>query len=224
MLYIVSTPIGNPEDITLRALRLLREADAVICEEQREGARRLRSYKIENEIVDLNEHTERERIPELIRRLKHGATLALISDHGTPLLADPGERLVEQAIAEEIPVSASPGCSSLLAALVVSGLPMGTFHFIGLLPAKKEARRAVLARLKQERVTWIVFDAPYRMAALLEDLRGAVGPDRQIAVACDLTIPTEKVVRGSASQVVEHFRSNPFKGEFTIVVAGKAGK
>lgn len=223
MLYIVATPIGNPEDITLRALRLLREADAVICEEMREGARRLHSYQIENEIIDLNEHSERERIPELIRRLNRGETLALISDHGTPLLNDPGSRLVEHAIAEKIPVASAPGASSLLAALVVSGLPMDAFRFVGMLPAKKDERRAALARLKDERATWIVFDAPYRLTALLDDLLGAAGPDRKVVVACDLTMPTEKVVRGRASQVVDHFRSRPFKGEFTIVVAGKAG-
>ena len=221
MLHIVSTPIGNPDDITLRALRLLREANAVICEERREGARRLRAFQIENEIIDLNEHTERERIPELIARLQRGETLALISDHGTPLLADPGARLVARAIAENIPVTAAPGASSLLAALVVSGLPMEQFRFVGLLPAKTEARRAALARLKEERATWVALDAPYRLAALLDDLRGALGAQRRLVVACDLTTPTEQVIRGSAAQVVDHFKKNPFKGEFVIVVAGK---
>lgn len=224
MLYIVSTPIGNPEDITLRALRILREAEAVICEETRQGARLLRRYQIEKELIDLNEHTERERVPELIRRLKQGATFALVSDHGTPMLADPGGRLVERAIAEQVPVSAAPGASSLLAALVVSGLPACPFRFAGLLPAKKEERRAALARWKDERSTWVLLDAPYRLAALLDDLHTAVGGDRQVVVACDLTMPTERVVRGRAAQVVEHFRSHPFKGEFTIVVAGKAGR
>lgn len=221
MLCIVSTPIGNPDDITLRALRTLRAANAIVCEERREGARLLRTYQIENEIIDLNEHTERERIPELIARLKHGETLALISDHGTPLLADPGARLTERAIAENIPVTAVPGASSLLAALVVSGLPIEHFRFVGMLPVKKDARRAALAKLREERDTWVVLDAPYRLAALLDDLRGAVGPSRRIVVACDLTLPIEKIARGSASQVVEYFRKNPFKGEFVIVVAGK---
>ncbi len=221
MLYIVSTPIGNPDDITLRALRVLREANAVICEERREGARLLRAFQIESEIVDLNEHTERERIPELIARLRRGETLALISDHGTPLLADPGARLVARAIAENIPVTAAPGASSLLAALVVSGLPMERFRFVGLLPAKKETRRAALARLKEERATWVALDAPYRLGALLDDLHGVLGAQRRLVVACDLTMPTEQVVRGSAAQVADYFRKNPFKGEFVIVVAGK---
>ena len=183
MLLIVSTPIGNPDDITLRALRTLREASAVICEEVREGARLLHAYQIDNEIIDLNEHTERERIPVLIDRLKRGETLALISDHGTPLLADPGGRLVERAIAEGIPVSAVPGTSSLLAALVVSGLPIQQFRFAGMLPVKKDARRAALGKLKEERSTWAVLDAPYRLAVLLDDVRTAVGASRPIVVA-----------------------------------------
>jgi 16S rRNA (cytidine1402-2'-O)-methyltransferase len=221
VLFIVSTPIGNPDDITLRALRALREASAVVCEERQEGARLLHAYQIENEIIDLNEHTERERIPELIDLLKRGETLALISDHGTPLLADPGARLTERAIAEGIPVSAIPGASSLLAALVASGLPIQQFRFAGMLPAKKDARRAALAKLKDERSTWAVLDAPYRLAVLLDDVRAAVGATRRIVVACELTRPGEKIVRGTAEQVSSHFRTNPFKGEFVIVVAGK---
>jgi 16S rRNA (cytidine1402-2'-O)-methyltransferase len=221
MLHIVSTPIGNPDDITLRALRVLREANAVICEERRAGGRLLTHYQLQKELIELNEHTERERIPELITRLKRGETLALISDHGTPLLDDPGGRLVERAIAVDIPVTAVPGASSLLSALVVSGLPMERFRFVGLLPAKKDARRAALTKLRDERETWLVLDAPYRLNALLEDLRGALGSERKMVVACELTMPTEKVVRGTTSQIVKHFRENPFKGEFTIVIAGK---
>ncbi|MEW5719738.1 MAG: 16S rRNA (cytidine(1402)-2'-O)-methyltransferase [Chloroflexota bacterium] len=221
MLYLVSTPIGNPDDITLRALRVLREANAVICEELRDGARLLRHYQIENAIIDLNEHTERARTPELIARLKHGETLALISDHGTPLLNDPGGRLVARALAEGVPVSAVPGASSLLAALVVSGLPFERFRFVGFLPAKKEARRAALAKLRDERETWVMFDAPYRLNAVLMDLRGALEPARQVVVACNLTMPSEQIVRGAMRQVFEHFQKNPFKGEYVIVIAGK---
>jgi 16S rRNA (cytidine1402-2'-O)-methyltransferase len=220
MLSIVSTPIGNPDDITLRALRVLREANAVICEERREGARLLKHYQIENQIIDLNEHTERARVPELIERLKRGETLALISDHGTPLLADPGGRLVERAIAAGIQVSAVPGTSALLAALVVSGLPLERFRFVGFLPAKKEERRAALAKLRDERYTWVVFDAPYRLLAVLEDLRGALGAERRVVVACNLTMPDENIVRGTAAQVAAHFAKHPFKGEFVVVVAG----
>jgi 16S rRNA (cytidine1402-2'-O)-methyltransferase len=222
MLYIVSTPIGNPDDITLRALRLLREANVVICEERREGARLLKHYQIENALIDLNEHNERERVPELLARLQRGETLALISDHGTPLLADPGNRLVERAIAAGMPVSAVPGASSFLAALVVSGLPLERFRFVGRLPAKTELRRAALAHLRDERDTWIVFDTPYRFSALLNDLRQSLGAERRIVVACNLTMPDENIVRGTMSQVVRHFQQHPFKGEFVIVVSGKS--
>ncbi len=220
MLSIVSTPIGNPDDITLRALKVLREADAVICEERRAAARLLAAYQLHKELIELNEHTEREHIPELVARLKRGEHLALISDHGTPLLADPGARLVERVIAERIAVTAIPGASSLLAALVVSGLPIEHFRFVGLLSAKKETRRAELRQLKDERETWIIFDAPYRLSALLADLRGVLGAQRRVAIACNLTMADENVVRGTLGEVVERFKRNPFKGEFVVVVAG----
>lgn len=220
MLYIVSTPIGHPDDITLRALRVMREANNVICEERREGARLLKHYQIENTLIDLNEHTEHALTPELIERLKRGETLALISDHGTPLIADPGGRLVERAIAAGIQVSAVPGASSLLAALVVSGLPLECFRFVGMLPAKTTDRRAALAKLRDERDTWVVLDAPYRLSVLLEDLRGVLGAERRIVVACNLTMPEEILVRGTMQEVVRYFESKPFKGEFVVVVSG----
>jgi 16S rRNA (cytidine1402-2'-O)-methyltransferase len=221
MLYIVSTPIGNPDDITLRALRILREANTIICEERREGARLLRHYQIDNTLVELNEHTEREYVPELIEQLKRGETLALISDHGTPLLADPGERLVKQAIAEGVPVSAVPGASSLLAALVSSGMSLERFRFVGLLPAKKDLRRAALTQLRDERDTWVILDAPYRLNAVLADLRGALNAERRVAVACNLTSESEEIIRGTIQQVIEHFQKHPFKGEFVVVVEGR---
>lgn len=220
MLYIVSTPIGNPDDITLRALQVLRTASAVVCEERREGARRLRYYKIDNQLVELNEHTEREQVPELLARLQRGETLALISDHGTPLLADPGTALVQRAVDHQIPVTAVPGASSLLAALVLSGLPIERFRFVGLLPAKREVREQALRRLRDERDTLILLDAPYRLLALLRDLRQVLGTHRRLVVACNLTTPEEQVIRGTTNQVLEHFEKNPFKGEFVIVIAG----
>lgn len=220
MLYIVSTPIGNPDDITYRALRILREANAVICEELRQGARLLRSYQIEKTLVDLNEHTERERVPELLERLQRGETLALISDHGTPLLADPGSRLVERAIGAGIPVSAVPGASSVLDALVVSGMPLDQFFFAGMLPVKREARQRALQRLKEQASTWVLLDAPYRLAALLSDLHAAIGGERRMVVACNLTTPDEQIVRGTIGQVAAHFQAHPFKGEYVLVIAG----
>jgi 16S rRNA (cytidine1402-2'-O)-methyltransferase len=222
MLFLVSTPIGNPDDITVRALRVLRESSAIICEERRDGARLLSAYQIQKELVELNEHTEGDLIPALLDRLKSGDLLALISDHGTPLLADPGGRLVAAAVARNIPVTPIPGASALLAALVVSGLPMERFRFVGLLPAKKETRRLELARLRNEKETWVAFDTPYRLNALLADIRLTVESSRRMVVACDLTTPKEKVVRGTVRQVVEHFDKEKFKGEFVVVVEGKS--
>ncbi len=224
MLYIVSTPVGNPDDITLRALRILREANAVICEERRDGARLLSRYQIQKELIELNEHTEQAVTPELIARLQRSETLALISDHGTPLLADPGERLVGQAIEHDLPVSAAPGASSLLAALVVSGLPMERFRLVGFLSVKKQARRAELARLKSERETWVIFESPYRLSALLADLRYMLEPSRRVVIACNLTMESENVVRGTIVEVKKEFDEKPFKGEFVIVVAGKGNR
>ncbi len=160
-------------------------------------------------------------MPELIARLKRGETLALISDHGTPMLADPGGHLVARAIAANLPVSAIPGASSLLAALAVSGLPLDHFRFVGFLPAKKELRRAALIKLRDERDTWVVFDTPYRLTVLLDDLLRVLGAERRIVVACNLTLPDENIVRGTTAQVVKHFQQQPFKGEFVIVVEGK---
>lgn len=234
MLSIVSTPIGNPEDISLRALRVLREANAIICEERRQGTRLLANCQdiyrtafgtgqaIQKELVELNEHTERDVTPELLERLKRGDSLALISDHGTPLLSDPGGRLVNQAIAQKVRVAAIPGASALLAALVVSGLPMEHFRFVGFFSAKRETRQAELARLRNEKETWVAFDAPYRLSALLTDLKSTVEASRKMIVACELTMPTEKIVRGTVEQVAAHFEKNKFKGEFVIVVEGKA--
>lgn len=221
MLSIVSTPIGNPEDITLRALRVLREASAIICEERRQGSRLLSNLKLQKELIELNEHTEGQVTPELLAQLQRGDSLALISDHGTPLLADPGGRLVNQAISHNLGVAAIPGASALLAALVVSGLPMEHFRFVGFLSAKKETRRSELAQLRNERETWVAFDAPYRLCALLADLAENLEASRRIVVACELTMPGEKIVRGTVRQVEEHFEKHKFKGEFVIVVEGR---
>jgi 16S rRNA (cytidine1402-2'-O)-methyltransferase len=220
MLSIVSTPIGNPDDITLRALRVLREASAIICEERRQAARLLAAYQLQKELIELNEHTEKECVPELIARLQRGEHLALISDHGTPLIADPGARLIERAIAAHISITAIPGASSVLAALVVSGLPLSQFRFVGMVSPKKETRRAELRQLKSERATWVLLDAPYRLNALLADLRAVLGDARCVVVACELTTASEKILRGTLREIVNHFEKNPFKGEFVIVVAG----
>lgn len=219
-LYIVSTPIGQPDDISPRAVRALADADWVVCEEVREGGRLLKRHGINKLLVDLNEHNEKARTPELVEELKQGKVLALISDAGTPVFYDPGYALVTEAYKIGVKVIVVPGASSLMAALVVSGLPINQFRFLGMLPTKHEARRKALKILQKEPTTAVMLDAPYRLHAVLEDILAVLGKERHIVVACDLTMPTEQVVRGTVLQVFEHFRLRPFKGEYVILVAG----
>jgi 16S rRNA (cytidine1402-2'-O)-methyltransferase len=219
-LYLVATPIGNPEDITLRALRVLSEADTVVCEERRVGATLLSHYKIHKPLVEFNEHTGVEQVPALLERLARGENLALISDHGTPLVADPGAPLVRRALAAGMRVEPIPGASSIIAALVASGLPAARFRFLGQLSPKTEARRRALRELKDLHETFILLDAPYRLMPLLTSVRDELGAERQVAVACNLTMPDERIVRGTASQVLEEFERRPFKGEFVLMVSG----
>jgi 16S rRNA (cytidine1402-2'-O)-methyltransferase len=219
-LYIVATPIGHPDDISARAVRALNEADWVVCEEVREGGRLLKRHHITKLLVDLNEHNEKTRTPELVAELQRGKSLALICDAGTPVFYDPGQALVGEAYKLGAKVVVVPGASSLMAALVVSGLPINQFRFLGMLPPKHEARRKALKVLQKETTTAIMLDAPYRLHAVLEDIVTVLGKERSIVVACDLTMPTEQVVRGAAFQVSEHFRLRPFKGEYVVLVAG----
>ncbi len=223
-LYLVATPIGNPEDITRRALRVLSEVDTVVCEERRIGSTLLSHYKIEKPLVELNEHTETAEVSMLIQDLVRGQNLALISDHGTPLVADPGSALVAQALQAGIRVEPIPGASSIVAALVASGLPAARFRFLGQLPPKTEARRRALRELQDVRETLVLLDAPYRLLPLLESVKEELGAERQAAVACELTMPDERIVRGSVAELVKEFKRHPFKGEFVLVVSGVRGR
>ncbi len=220
ILYIVSTPIGNPLDLTLRGRRILGEVDAVICEEQRIGSTLLAHYELTKPLVELNEHSETEQVPLLIRRLELGENLALISDHGTPLVADPGGLLVQAALGAGIRIVPIPGASSIIAALVASGLPAVRFRFLGQLPAKTELRNRALAQYRNLRETWVLLEAPYRLLPVLRSIRQAVGPERRMAVACNLTMRDERIVRGTVSEVMDKFEQEPFKGEFVLVIEG----
>jgi 16S rRNA (cytidine1402-2'-O)-methyltransferase len=220
ILYLVSTPIGEPDDITLRALRVLSEVEVVICEERRMGSTLLSHFEIDKPLVELNEHTEEGVVPSLVERLTRGENLALISDHGTPVIADPGGLLVTCALQTDIRVVPIPGASAVIAALVVSGLPAQRFRFIGQLPQKAELRRRAMREIKNIRETFVVLDAPYRLLPMLKSIREELGDWRQIVVACNLTMPDEHVVRGTVGQVVEAFERAPFKGEFVGIVQG----
>jgi len=221
-LYVVSTPIGNLEDITYRAVRVLGEVAWIACEDTRHSRRLLDHYGIHTPMVSYHEHNEAERSVELIEQLQAGASGALISDAGTPLVSDPGYRLVHAAAEAGIAIEAIPGASALLAALVASGLATDQFHFAGFLPPKQGARRRVMEELLEERATLIFYEAPHRVIEALEDFEMLM-PGREIVVARELTKVHEEVLRGSAREVRADLAArDSVKGEFVILV-GRAG-
>lgn len=219
-LYLVSTPIGNLEDITLRALRVLREADLIACEDTRQTRKLLDHYGIQKPAVSYHEHNEAERAEELLEKLNEGVRLALVSDAGTPLVSDPGYRLVSRAAAAGIRVEPVPGASAALAALAGSGLPTDEFHFGGFLPARSSRRRKALSRLKDEQATLIFYEAPHRIRETLEDIAAVFGA-RPVVLARELTKMHEEFLRGTASELLK--AQFPVKGEFTVLIGKAAG-
>ena len=221
-LYLVATPIGNWEDITFRAIRVLKEVDLVVYEERKEGSRLLRHYGIEKPVDSLNEHNEAAASHVIIEKLKHGRSVAVISDAGTPAFADPGQILVRKAIAAGIPIVSIPGASSLAPALTVSGFPIDEFVFEGFLSPKRSQRIAELQQLEREPRTIVLMDAPYRLIQLVRDIADVFGSTRRICVAFDLTLPTEKIFRGTAPELFEKFSREGRKGEFVLLVEALA--
>ena len=220
-LYVVSTPIGNLEDITYRAVRILKEVDWIACEDTRTTHRLLEHYGIRTRTISYHEHNEIERAEELIARLASGEKGALVSDAGTPLVSDPGYRLVHAAVGAGIKVEALPGASALLTALTVSGLPTDQFHFAGFLPAKQGQRRRLLESLDEEPATLIFYETPHRILEALEDI-AAVAGSRNIVVARELTKLHEEVLRGTAAEIRATLAArDSVKGEFVILI-GKA--
>jgi 16S rRNA (cytidine1402-2'-O)-methyltransferase len=223
-LFLVATPIGNWEDITLRALRVLKEVDLVVYEERKEGSRLLRHYGIEKPVESLNEHNEAAASQVILERIKGGISVALISDAGTPVFSDPGQVLVERAIRLGIPVVPIPGASSLMPALIVSGFSIREFLFEGFLSPKRTRRVAELQQLKREPRTIVLMDAPYRLVQLVRDIAEVIGSSRRICVAFDLTLPTEKIFHGTAPELYKLFAKEERKGEFVVMIEGTAGK
>ena len=218
-LYLVATPIGNAADITLRALDLLAQADVIACEDTRVTAKLLAIYGISRPLVRYDEHTARTGGPALIERVAHGERVALVSDAGTPLVSDPGSRLVRDCIDAGLPVIAIPGASAPLTALCVSGLPAGRFLFAGFLAPRSTARRRELEDLATVAATLVLLESPKRLAASLADMADVLGP-RDAAVARELTKLFEEVRRGTLPDLAEHYRqAGSPKGEVTIVVA-----
>lgn len=220
-LYLVATPIGNLEDITLRAIRILQEVDLVAAEDTRNSGLLLKHLNIKKPMISYFEHNKKLREDRLLHELASGKDIALICDAGTPGLSDPGADIVVAALAKDIEVIAIPGASALLTALTASGLNQGSFCFEGFLPREKGARRRALQRLAQEQRVMVFYEAPHRLLAVLKDMAAAWGDKRQIAVCRELTKMFEEIQRGSLSSMLAYFSEHQPRGEFTLIVAGQ---
>jgi 16S rRNA (cytidine1402-2'-O)-methyltransferase len=217
-LYLVATPIGNLEDITLRALRVLREADVVACEDTRQTQILLRHYDMQKRLVSYHEHNELTRAAELVIELEQGARVALVSDAGTPVISDPGHRLVALCLRHRIPVVPVPGASAFVAALAASGMPANEFLFVGFLPSRAGERRRALAALAAHPGTLIFYEAPHRLVAMLEDARDILG-NRNAVVAREVTKRHEEFLRGTLSELQDQFERRAPRGEITVLIA-----
>lgn len=219
-LYIVSTPIGNLEDITYRAVKILSGVDLIAAEDTRKTHILLEHYRIQKPLVSYYSYNETKRIPELITKLQQGSSIALVSDAGTPGISDPAFRIIRASLNAHVPVIPVPGPSALLAALVVSGLPMDEFVYDGFLPIKK-GRKTKLERLSQEPRSIVLYESPHRLLKTLNEIHAFLG-DRNISVCRELTKKFEEVQRGKISEVREYFSTHPIKGEFVLVIEGSS--
>ena len=220
VLYIVATPIGNLEDITHRALRILREADLIACEDTRQTRKLLDHYDIAKVAVSYHEHNEAERAQELVTKLEEGRSIALVSDAGMPGISDPGYRVIRLAIERGITVVPVPGSSALTAALVGSGLPTDAFEFHGFLPAKSGQRRTVLEAFRSTQHTIVVYEAPHRIRETMEDIFAILGRQRPVVIARELTKVHEEFIRGTAAEVMAQIKNRELKGEITLLIGG----
>lgn len=223
-LYLVSTPIGNYEDITLRALNILKSVDFIICEEIKEARRLLSNYQIEKPLLQINEHNEKENTPEIIKELKSGKIAALISDCGTPIFSDPGLYLVNQCLEAKIKIVPIPGANSVIQALSGAGLNLDNFYFYGWLPAKTELRRQELLRLKNMHELIIFMETPYRLKKIVGDIVQYFGPNTYCILAFELTTANETFYRGSAKDIYQMAEEKNLKGEFVLLVEKRLKK
>ena len=223
ILYLVPTPVGNMEDMTLRAIRILREADLVLCEDTRTSGILLKHFDIHNHLMSHHKFNEHGTSAGIVERLKGGENVALISDAGTPGISDPGFFLAREAIAAGVMVQTLPGATAFVPALVSSGLPCDRFCFEGFLPQKK-GRMSRLEALKGEQRTMIFYESPYRVVKLLEQMKDVFGPDRRVSCCREISKVHEESVRGTISEVITHFQATPPRGEFVVVVAGLENK
>ncbi len=218
-LFVVATPIGNLEDMTYRAVRVLREVALIAAEDTRHSRKLLEHYAIPTALISYHEHNEATRSEQLVAKLKAGESLALISDAGTPCIADPGYRLVSRCRREGIDVAAVPGASALVAALSIAGLPTDGFLFCGFLPSKQQARRRVLEQVAVARQTVVCYETPHRLPACLRDCLKVCGAQREIAVARELTKRHEELFSGTIAAALDYFSAAPVKGELVLLFA-----
>jgi 16S rRNA (cytidine1402-2'-O)-methyltransferase len=217
-LYVVATPIGNLEDITYRAVRVLKEADLIACEDTRHTARLLHHYGIDKPTVSYHEHNEAVRAEELVKKLEQGVNIAQVSDAGMPGISDPGYRVIKLAIERGMQVVPIPGASAVVAALAASGLPTDSFQFLGFLPAKSGQRRTMLEALRGAEQTTVIYEAPHRIAETMKDIVELLGAERPVALARELTKVHEEFIRGSAGEVLRRVQEHELKGEMTLVI------
>ena len=219
-LYLVPTPIGNLEDMSFRAIRILKEVDLILAEDTRTSAPLLKHFGIDKKVFSHHQHNEHKSVTEIIRFLKEGKQIALISDAGTPAISDPGFLLVRETIKNDLPLECLPGATAFVPALVNSGLAADRFTFEGFLPVKK-GRQTRMKELAEEERTMIFYESPHRLLKTLEECAQYFGIDRQASVSRELTKMFEETVRGTLSEIKIHFETNTLKGEFVICVAGK---
>jgi len=220
MLYLVPTPVGNLEDITLRALRILREADLILCEDTRTSGILLSHFDIKNHLMSHHKFNEHQTVAPLVRRLQEGATVALITDAGTPGISDPGFLLVRESVRAGVDVQCLPGATAFVPALVTSGLPCDKFCFEGFLPQKK-GRQTRLGELASEERTMVFYESPYRLVRTLTQFAETFGPERPACVCREISKLHEETVRGTLAEVLAHFSATEPKGEIVIVVGGR---
>ena len=219
MLYLVPTPVGNMEDITMRALRILREADLILAEDTRTSGNLLRHFDIRKPMLSYHKFNEHQTVASVVERLKAGETIAVVSDAGTPGISDPGFLVVREAVKAGVEVQTLPGATAFVPALVSSGLPCDRFCFEGFLPQKK-GRQTRLNALREETRTMIFYESPHRVVKALEQMEEVFGEERRCSVCREISKVYEESVRGTISEVLEHFKENEPKGEFVIVVEG----
>jgi 16S rRNA (cytidine1402-2'-O)-methyltransferase len=220
-LYLVGTPIGNLEDITLRALRVLREVDVIAAEDTRTTRKLLSHYDIHTPLTSYHDYSGPQKTAALVARLET-SDVALVSEAGMPGLSDPGYPLVQAALAAGRTVTTVPGPSALVSALVLSGLPTHACHYLGFAPRKAGGRRRLLERVEAEEDTLLLYESPHRIVAMLRDIVDVLGPDRPVAAARELTKQFEEVVRGTAASALAHFERSVPRGEFTLVIGGNS--